>query len=85
MANVILYTTTSCPYCQRAKQLLDRKKIAYEEVDVTNDTVLRDKMVADSGRRSVPQIFINGQPIGGCDDLYALEKEGKLDILLSTH
>jgi len=83
MANVILYTTTSCPFCQRAKQLLDRKKIAYDEVDVTNDAVLRDKMVADSGRRTVPQIFINGQPIGGCDDLYALDKSGELDTLLS--
>jgi glutaredoxin 3 len=83
MAHVLLYTTSSCPFCLRAKQLLDRKKIAYEEIDVTNDTVLRDKMVADSGRRTVPQIFINGQPIGGSDDLYALDKEGKLDILLS--
>lgn len=83
MTNVIMYTTNTCTFCQRAKQLLERKNIPYQEIDVTNDDVLRDKMVAESGRRTVPQIFIKGQSIGGCDDLYALDKEGKLDILVS--
>ncbi len=82
MAEVIVYTTTYCPYCVRAKNLLDRKKILYTEIDVTNDAALREKMEADSGRRTVPQIFIDGRSIGGCDDLYALDKQGELDKLL---
>ena len=82
MAEVILYTTTYCPYCKRAKNLLDRKQIPYTEIDVTNDTALRQKMEADSGRRTVPQIFIDGRSIGGCDDLYSLDKQGELDTLL---
>ncbi len=81
MAEVIVYSTTYCGFCQRAKQLLDRKNIPYTEIDVTNDTALREKMEADSGRRTVPQIFIDGKHIGGCDDLYALDKTGELDRL----
>jgi glutaredoxin 3 len=82
MAQVIVYTTTYCPYCTRAKQLLDRKKIPYTEIDVTQDTVLREKMEADSGRRTVPQIFIDGKSIGGCDDLFELNNSGELDKLI---
>lgn len=83
MAEVIIYSTTHCGFCQRAKQLLERKKIPYTEIDVTNDTALREKMEADSGRRTVPQIFIDGKHIGGCDDLYALDKDGGLDTLIA--
>jgi glutaredoxin 3 len=79
---VIVYSTQYCGYCQRAKQLLDRKKIPYSEIDVTNDTALREKMEAESGRRTVPQIFIDGKHIGGCDDLYELDRNGGLDTLL---
>jgi glutaredoxin 3 len=82
VAEVIIYTTTYCPYCTRAKQLLSRKKIPYTEIDVTEDTVLREKMEADSGRRTVPQIFIDGKPIGGCGDLFELNNSGELDKLI---
>lgn len=78
---VIIYSTQYCGYCQRAKQLLNRKKIPYTEIDVTNDTALREKMEAQSGRRTVPQIFIDGKHIGGCDDLFELDKNGGLDTL----
>jgi glutaredoxin 3 len=84
MAEVIIYSTEYCGYCQRAKQLLDRKKIPYTEIDVTNDTALREKMEKESGRRTVPQLFIDGKHIGGCDDLYALDKTGELDTLIGS-
>lgn len=83
MAEIIVYTTTYCPYCVRAKQLLDRKKLAYSEVDVTHDDAARaDLVVRSGGRRTVPQIFIDGACIGGCDDLHALDAAGKLDDLV---
>ncbi len=82
MAEVVVYTTVMCPFCVRAKRLLDHKGVAYEEVDVSADAELRDKMVADSGRRTVPQIFIDGKPIGGYQELHALESSGELDPLL---
>ncbi len=85
MAKVEIYTTKVCPYCQQAKQLLDKKQVSYQEITVDQDPVLRDKMVQLSGRRTVPQIFINGQAIGGCDDLYALERAGKLDPLIEEN
>lgn len=84
MAKVIVYTTDYCPYCVRAKALLRHKGVAFEEVDVGADDVLRDKMVAESGRRTVPQIFIDGRPIGGFDELNALEQNGELDALLQS-
>lgn len=84
MATVTIYTTQTCPYCVRAKALLTRKHIPFEEIDVSNNDALRDEMVKQSGRRTVPQIFIDGQPIGGCDDLHALEAEGKLDEMLNS-
>jgi glutaredoxin 3 len=82
MAEVIVYTTGVCPFCVRAKRLLDHKGVAYVEVDVGSDLELRDKMVAESGRRTVPQIFIDGQPIGGFEELQALEGRGELDPML---
>ncbi len=82
MTQVVIYTTEVCPYCQMAKQLLTAKGVAYQEVRVDQDAAIKDAMIAKSGRRTVPQIFINDQSIGGFDDLAALEKAGKLDVLL---
>lgn len=84
MNEVILYTTGYCPYCIKAKELLDRKKVIYTEIRVDLQTELREEMIQKSGRRTVPQIFINGQAIGGCDDLYALEAQGTLNELLKN-
>lgn len=84
MAEVIIYTTQICPYCMRAKQLLQRKGVPYSEVDVSDDAEERQRLVARTRQRTVPQIFINAQPIGGCDELYALERSGQLDILLAS-
>ncbi|CCD06360.1 TPA: glutaredoxin 3 [Legionella pneumophila] len=82
MNEVILYTTGYCPYCIKAKELLDKKKVIYAEIRVDLQPELREEMIQKSGRRTVPQIFINGQAIGGCDDLYALEAQGTLNELL---
>jgi glutaredoxin 3 len=71
MKQAIIYTTATCPYCVRAKQLLDAKDIPYTEIRVDLDEAEREKMINLTGRRTVPQIFIDGQHIGGCDDLYA--------------
>ena len=85
MATIEIYTTKVCPYCVRAKSLLDRKGASYTEIDVSEDADLRLKMTERAGgRRTVPQIFINGQSIGGSDDLHALDAEGKLDPLLAA-
>lgn len=84
MAKVEVYTTSYCPYCIRAKSLLKSKGVAFEEIDVTRDSALREKMIELSGgRRSVPEIFINGKIVGGYDELRALEEQGGLDPLLS--
>lgn len=77
-----LYTTASCPFCVRAKDLLEKKELSYEEIDVTNDDEARTKMVALSKRRTVPQIWIGERHVGGCDELYALDTSGELDTLL---
>lgn len=83
MADVIIYATRFCPYCISAKKLLRHKGVAFTEIDVTFDPALRAEMTKKAGgRHTVPQIFINGRHVGGCDDLYALEKAGKLDPLL---
>ena len=83
MTKVKIYTTPICPYCVRAKSLLKRKGVPFEEVDVFMDSEARDEMEAKAnGCRSVPQIFVDESHVGGCDDLYALENEGKLDALL---
>ena len=83
MAKVEIYTTTTCWFCDRAKALLRKKGVAYDEIDVGNNPELREAMVARArGRRTVPQIFIDDVSIGGSDDLHALEADGKLDALL---
>lgn len=83
MAQVVMYTTAVCPFCVRAKALLKKKGVAFEEVDLNEQPERRAEMLDKSeGRRTVPQIFINDQHVGGCDDLYALETEGRLDALL---
>ncbi len=84
MAKVEVFTTLVCPYCVRAKQLLDSLGVAYDEIRVDLDDARRAEMMERSQRRSVPQIFINGQSIGGCDDLYALHQQGKLQPLLQA-
>lgn len=84
MANVEIYVTNYCPYCVKAKRLLDAKDVDYTVIDVTEDDAAREALVIKSGgRRTVPQIFINGQAIGGSDDLHALEDKGELDKLLA--
>lgn len=75
MKKVRIYTSATCPYCVRAKQLLKEKGLEYTEIRVDLDDTERDKMIALSGRRTVPQIFFDDQHIGGCDDLYAYFKE----------
>jgi glutaredoxin 3 len=84
MAKVVMYTTQYCPYCVRAKALLRHKGVAFEEVDVSEDEALREQMIETSGRRTVPQIFIDDAPIGGFEELRALEEEGELDRLLAA-
>jgi glutaredoxin 3 len=83
MKEVVIYTTRGCAYCARAKRLLGTKGVPFEEIDVSFDAELREKMTELSGgRRTVPQIFADGAHIGDCDDLYALEALGQLDPLL---
>ncbi len=85
MATVEIYTTPTCPYCLAAKRLLNDKGVAYREIDVSRDPALRDAMMARAnGRRSVPQIFIGAQHVGGSDDLHALDRDGGLDPLLAS-
>ncbi|HEB56410.1 MAG TPA: glutaredoxin 3 [Gammaproteobacteria bacterium] len=83
MMDVTIYTTRFCPYCVRAKALLDSKNVSYAEIDVDNDSKQRTIMEQRSGQTSVPQIFIGEQHIGGCDDLHALEASGELDTRLA--
>ncbi len=83
MAKIEIYTTPFCGYCARAKSLLDHKGASYDEMDVMMDDKKRSEMRERSRRSTVPQIFINGQHIGGSDDLAALEQAGKLDALLA--
>lgn len=84
MADVEIYTTQICPYCIRAKRLLDKKGATYVEIDVSGDQALRDSMTKRAGgARTVPQIFIGGTHVGGCDDLYELEADGGLDPMLA--
>ena len=83
MAKIEMYTTPFCGYCARAKSLLEKKGAAYEEMDVMLDEKKRAEMRARAKRSTVPQIFINGQYIGGSDELAALEQAGKLDALLA--
>jgi glutaredoxin 3 len=83
MSKVEIYSSLFCPYCTRAKRLLEQKGVEYIDIDVIADTSKRGEMVKRAGGlTSVPQIFIDGTHIGGCDELYALERQGKLDSLL---
>lgn len=83
MPQIIIYTTPICPYCVRAKALLKKKGVRFEEIDVFMNIEARREMEARaSGRYTVPQIFIGERHVGGCDDLYALERAGELDPLL---
>ena len=79
---VVVYVTDYCPYCTRAKSLLERRGIAYDEVDVSNDADKRAWLVSTTKRRTVPQIFIGDTHVGGYDDLAALDRAGRLDALL---
>ncbi len=85
MTRIEIYTTPTCPYCHAAKQLLRKKGVPYQEIDVSRDPDLRIAMTKRAGgSRTVPQIFIDGAHIGGCDDMYALDQVGGLDPLLAT-
>ena len=84
MKPVEIYTTPTCPYCVAAKRLLTKKGVAFTDIDVSRDPALRAAMTQRAqGRRTVPQIFIDGTPIGGSDDLHALDYDGKLDAMLA--
>ncbi|GAB6053859.1 glutaredoxin 3 [Magnetospira thiophila] len=85
MSKVEIYTTPICPFCHRAKALLNKKGVAFIEIDVQGNSDLRDEMTKRAkGRSTVPQIFINDRSIGGCDDLFDMEFDGKLDKLLES-
>lgn len=83
MANIEIYTSPYCGYCHRAKALLNRKGAAFTEIDIMDDDAKRAEMMNRSGRRTVPQVFIDGRHVGGCDDLHDLDAAGRLDSLLT--
>lgn len=83
-AKIEVYSTTYCPYCRAAERLLDAKGATYQAIDVTQDHAKRDWLVQASGQTTVPQIFINDQPVGGFTDLQALDRAGKLDEMLGS-
>lgn len=80
--DITVYFTEWCPYCRRARNLLTAKGATLQEINVEDDPKFREEMIARSGRRTVPQIFIGEQHVGGCDDVFALDKSGELDRLL---
>jgi glutaredoxin 3 len=83
MAEVELYTTMFCPYCARARALLERKGVAYTDIDILDEPARRGEMIERAGgRTTVPQIFINGEHVGGSDELVALDRAGELDAKL---
>ena len=83
MAEVVIYSSLFCGYCARAKKLLESKGVSYQDIDVAAEPKRKPEMIERAGgRTTVPQIFIDGRHVGGCDDLHALEAEGKLDPLL---
>ncbi len=82
MVNVVIYSSDYCPYCMRAKQLLKNKGVTFNEIKVDGEPALRAEMTRKAGKTSVPQIWIGSTHVGGCDDLHALERAGKLDALL---
>ncbi len=79
---VTLYVSDWCPYCQRARGLLAQKNVEFSEINVEDDAKLREEMIARSNRRTVPQIFIGDKHVGGCDDLFELDRSGELDRLI---
>jgi glutaredoxin 3 len=79
MAKVEMYATAWCPYCARARALLQKKGVAFDEIDIDEEPRRRDEMIRRAGRTSVPQIFIDGEHIGGSDEMAALDRAGKLD------
>ncbi len=85
MPEITIYTSSLCGYCHRAKSLLNSKSVAYHEISVDGDPARREEMMELSQQRTVPQIFIDTQHIGGCDDLHQLEREGVLDSMLSIN
>ncbi len=84
MNKVIIYTASYCPYCHLAKELLRTKGATFEEIDVTGNGALRSTMAEKAGRSTVPQIWIGDTHVGGCDDLHALDRSGKLDGMLAA-
>ena len=84
MPHVVVYSSDYCPYCSRAKHLLQSKGVAFEEIKVDGKPQLRAEMTQKARRTSVPQIWIGDTHVGGCDDLFALERAGKLDALLKA-
>ena len=84
MTAVVVYSSDYCPFCSRAKHLLASKGVAFDEIKVDGKPQVRAEMAQKAGRTSVPQIWIGAKHIGGCDDLFALERAGKLDALLSA-
>ena len=82
-ADVRIYVTTTCPYCIAAKRLLGKKQAAFTEIDVSSRSDLRSWLVSASGQRTVPQIFINGAPMGGYTDIAELDEQGELDRLIA--
>lgn len=83
MSKVVMYSTPWCPFCIRARQLLASKGVEFQDIDVAGNQPLRAEMEQRSGARTVPQIWIGDTHVGGCDDLYALERSGQLDALLA--
>jgi glutaredoxin 3 len=79
---VTVYVSDWCPYCERAKGLLTQKSVDFRELNVEDDAKLREEMIARSNRRTVPQIFIGDKHVGGCDDLFELDRSGELDRLI---
>jgi glutaredoxin 3 len=79
---VTVYVSDWCPYCQRAKGLLAQKNVEFSEINIEDDAKLREEMIARSNRRTVPQIFIGDKHVGGCDDLFELDRSGELDRLI---
>lgn len=84
MKEVLIYTKDVCPYCVKAKFLLQRKKVSIKEIKVNSDAMREEMIKKSGGRMTVPQIFIDDVHVGGCDDLYALEEKGELDKLLNS-
>ena len=83
VSGVVIYTTRWCPFCVRAKALLDQKGVSYQEIPVDGDPAIRQQMAERAGRTSVPQIWIGDLHIGGCDELHAFERQGRLDAMLN--